>query len=363
MMTVRLPSASLVVRPLLAGLGLLALQPALALEFELPTNGDTVVGELRLISATPDNTLHDLARYYDIGYLDITLANPRVNEWTPGNALIVLPTQYILPPKPWRGIVLNIPQRRLYYFPPAKRGETAKVHTFPVSISREGWSTPLGQTRIVAKHKDPGWLVPQSIKAEHEADTGVPFPDYFPPGPDNPMGMLALQTGFQSIFIHGTNKPWGVGMRVSHGCLHLYPEDAEAMFAMVPVGTPVRVLNQPVVAGVKDGEPLLAAYPVVSEYPGTPAAADGARAALQALAVKPRKTLLEQVDWSAVKRMLKQATSIPTPVQHDAPQLADRLLMLDLEHHTHPPYGADANDARVPERPGTEATEPRASVR
>ncbi len=363
MMIARCPSLSSAVRPLLAGLGLLAMQPASALEFDLPADGDTVVGELRLISTTPDNTLHDLARFYDIGYLDITLANPRVNEWTPGNALIVLPTQYILPSKPWRGIVLNIPQRRLYYFPPVKRGEPAKVHTFPVSISREGWSTPLGQTRIVAKHKDPGWVVPQSIKAEHEASSGTPFPDYFPPGPDNPMGMLALQTGFKSIFIHGTNKPWGVGMRLSHGCLHLYPEDAETMFSMVPAGTPVRIVNQPVVAGVKDGAPLLAVYPAVSEYAETPAAIDSARAALQAVISRQHKGATGQVDWALVKRLVKQPTSIPTPVQPDAPLLADRLLMLDLEHHTHPPYGADANDARVPERPDEAQREPRASTR
>ncbi len=221
-----------------------ALAPATrAATFALPTDGSNMVGEIRVVTlADPRNTLLDIGRHFDLGYNEITAANPGVSVWMPGaGTRIVVPTEFILPPKPWVGIVVDVPQRRLYYFPTPRPGEPARVITFPVGIARPGWPTPLGSTRIIAKYKDPSWIVPKDILQEHHQEGDARFPSYFPPGPGNPMGMLAMQTGFPAIFIHGTNRPWGVGMEVSHGCVHLYPEDAADLFPRLPVGTPVRV--------------------------------------------------------------------------------------------------------------------------
>lgn len=322
-----------------------------ALEFSLPTGGDTVVGEAFVVTPTPENTLFDLARYFDTGALDITLSNPQLDPWVPGaDRRVIIPTEYILPPKPWRGIVVNIPQRRLFYFPPTVAGRPATVITFPVSIAREGWSTPLGDTRVVGKYRDPAWIVPRSIKTEHEAG-GEPFPDYFPPGADNPMGMLAIQTGFRGIFIHGTNKPWGLGLRQSHGCLHLYPEDAVQLFGQVSAGLPVRIENRPLVVGVRHGSVVMARYPTVTEYPDTPVGLETLRARLAALparAVPP-----EALDWSRAKAVLRSGSALPVPLAIGSPLPAQRLADVPARSYPHPPYGSDANQARPPARPGS----------
>ncbi|MGL6070133.1 L,D-transpeptidase family protein, partial [Craterilacuibacter sp.] len=247
---------------------LMAAAGAQAQVFDLPDNGDTVVGAPQVVTIEAEgNSLFDLARHYGTGFMEITLANPGVNVWTPAaNARVVLPTQYVLPPTPWQGVVVNIPQRRLFYFLPDKKGQPRQVYTVPLGIAREGWSTPLGETKLVAKIQDPGWTPPDSIKAEHFERDGEVLPNYVPPGEDNPMGMLALQTGFKSIFIHGTNKPWGLGTRASHGCLHLYPENAAELVKLLPRGVPIRIINAPLMAGVLDGKPVMVSYPQVDEY-------------------------------------------------------------------------------------------------
>ncbi|MBV8467827.1 MAG: L,D-transpeptidase family protein, partial [Burkholderiales bacterium] len=174
-----------------------------AATYVLPTNHDTVVGDVHVVQVHGDSTLLDVMRHYDVGYDEIVSANPSVSVWTPDTAAqVVVPSKYALPPKPWAGIVINIPQRRLFYFPAAKHHEQPVVMTYPISIAREGWATPLGETRVIAKYRDPAWFVPDSIRAEHLREEGVELPEYFPPGPDNPMGMLALQTGFPGIYIH-----------------------------------------------------------------------------------------------------------------------------------------------------------------
>ena len=231
---------------LVAGCACTVAVSAQAATFALPADGNTIVGHVRVVTDIGKNTLFDIMRHFDLGYEEIVAANPGVSVWVPGqHQKIVAPTEFILPPKPWVGIVINVPQRRLYYFPKPKKGEAPQVMTFPLSIFRPGWPTPLGRTRIIAKYRDPNWIVPKSIQEEHRKEGESQFPSYFPPGPDNPMGMLAMQTGFPEIFIHGTSEPWGVGMRTSHGCFHLYPEDAAQLFPALPVGTPVRIINEP----------------------------------------------------------------------------------------------------------------------
>ena len=240
---------------------------AVAAVFPLPPESVDIVGKLQVARAGYEDTLADLARRYGLGQDEILWANPQVDKWLPGDgAPLVLPTRYILPDAPREGLVVNLPEMRLYYYPKPARGEQPVVTTHPVSVGRMDWSTPLGLTKVAAKTKDPAWYPPASVRAEHAAD-GDPLPDVVPPGPDNPLGAFALRLGLPGYLIHGTNRPYGVGMRVTHGCLRMYPEDIERLFPQVPVGTPVRLLNQPVKAALIADTLFLEVHPPLDELP------------------------------------------------------------------------------------------------
>ncbi|PIE46172.1 MAG: hypothetical protein CSA45_00410 [Gammaproteobacteria bacterium] len=222
---------------------------AQAAEFILPPKGINVVGKAFLVKSKASETLLDIAREYGVGYQEIVKANPSVDRWYPGdNTPIVIPTRYILPDTPRSGLVLNLPEMRIYYYPPAKKDELPKVITHPVGIGRMDWQTPRGITRIIEKKVNPTWTPPASIKAEHAAK-GDPLPNVVPAGPDNPLGTRAMRLGIRGYLIHGTNKPYGVGMRVSHGCIRMRREDVESLFNQVPRGTTVRIINQPLKIG------------------------------------------------------------------------------------------------------------------
>lgn len=321
-----------------------------ATTFAIPPDGSSVVGRIRVITPGAHNTLLDIARHFDLGYHEITWANPDVDPWVPGAATpVVIPTQFILPPKPWLGIVVNIPQRRLYYFPPAT-DSAPQVMTLPVSIAREGWSTPLGNTTVIAKYKDPAWFVPKSIREEKIREGEIDFPTYFPPGPDNPMGMLAVRIGFDGIFIHGTNRPWGVGMRTSHGCLHLYPEDALTLFPLMKPGIPVRVINTPFMAGTDAGQLLITSYESVPEYPTSNDDFTQAVLALEPYLLPGIEVIGEpyEVDWDRLQTLLGRNVVIPTPVNLGSPPPEQLLTGIAVEPYIRTPYGEDANNASPP---------------
>jgi L,D-transpeptidase ErfK/SrfK len=243
-----------------------AISPASAAIYDLPPEGHDVIGEVSTIVSTYDDTLVDIARRHGLGYQDIVRANPTVNVWVPGEGTqIVLPNRFVLPPGQRTGLILNLAEYRMYYFPEPKAGETAKVHTYPMSIGRMDWETPLGRTQIVAMAKNPAWYPPQSVRDEHAAD-GDPLPRIVPPGPENPLGTRALRLGLPGYLIHGTNRPAGVGMRVSHGCIRMFPEDVEFLFDRIPVKTSVRIIDVPVKIGW-DGEELVAEIHQLLEVP------------------------------------------------------------------------------------------------
>ncbi len=222
---------------------------AVATVFELPEDpNEGVIGDPTkpfYTHAKEEDTLLDVARRYDIGQNEILLLNPGVDRWLPGTKVdIFIPTSRVLPDTPREGITLNLLEYRVYYFRPDKK----MVETHPVSIGRQDWNTPIGKTKIVQKKANPTWTPPESIKKEH-LEKGDPLPGVVPAGPDNPLGLFALRLGIPGYLIHGTNKPYGVGMRVSHGCVRMYPEDIEKLFPEVKVGTPVYIVNQPVKVG------------------------------------------------------------------------------------------------------------------
>jgi L,D-transpeptidase ErfK/SrfK len=222
--------------------------------FLLESAAQSVVGAPQIVYPSEENTLSDLAREYGLGYDEIIAANPDVDPWMPGERTpVLLPTQYVIPDVPREGIVLNIASKRLFYFPEVAEGQPQSVMTYPIGIGRIGWETPLGTTVVVSKATDPHWYVPASVRREH-TELGNPLPSVVPPGPDNPLGAYVLKLEMPGYLIHGTNQPYGVGMRVSHGCIRLYPENIELLFSMVEPGVPVRIINEPYLLGRSNGE-------------------------------------------------------------------------------------------------------------
>lgn len=239
--------------------------PLASHEFSFDPARDDVVGALQVITAGKDDTLSDIARRFNLGYEEIVSANPHIDPWLPGvGTKIVIPTQFVLPDAPRQGIVINLAAMRLFYFPKAKAGEPQKVVTHPVGIGRVQWKTPEGVTRVASKKENPAWIPPLSIRKEH-AKNGDPLPAIVPPGPDNPMGTHVLKLDWPSYAIHGTDKPPSIGLRGSHGCLRMYPEDIVGIYNDVPVGTPVRVVNQPRLLGWRDHKLYLQTYPILED--------------------------------------------------------------------------------------------------
>ena len=246
-------------------LGWLSASAAQATVYPLPPPDNDVIGQVKVIYATKDDTLLDIARRHSLGYDEMVHANPGLDRWAPGEGTpVVLPTRYILPDTPREGLILNIAELRLYYYPKAGADGERVVYTYPVSIGRMDWKTPMGITKVVAKDVDPAWRPPPSIKAEHAAEGDI-LPDVIPGGPDNPLGRYAMRLGVPGYLIHSTNKPHGIGMRVTHGCVRMYPEDIEGLFGMVPIGTPVRLIDQPVKVGRINGHWLVEAHEPLEE--------------------------------------------------------------------------------------------------
>lgn len=234
---------------------------------------DEVFGEVRVITARYEDTFVSLARTYNVGYEALRRANPDVDPWLPGEGTeITIPTRFVLPRAAHKGIVVNVAELRIYYFPsdsgPPPEGVAPgarRVITHPISVGRMDWSTPLGTTTVTGKTANPSWYPPQSIRDEHAARNDI-LPRVVPPGPDNPLGQHALRLGLPGYLIHGTNKPSGVGMRVTHGCIRMFPEDIEALYKTVPAGTVVQIVNQAVKLGwTADGGLYLEAHPALLE--------------------------------------------------------------------------------------------------
>ena len=230
---------------------------------------DSIIGDppyqVKYVAAKYEDTLIDIAVAHHLGQEEIVLANPSVDRWLPGAGTPVrIPTSFILPNAPRQGIVVNLPEMRIYYYP-----DKSRVVTYAVGVGRENnWKTPLGRTQIVGKMENPSWTPPPSIIAEHLAEGDV-LESYYPPGPDNPLGLFAFRLGIPGYLIHSTQKTNGIGMRVSHGCMRMYPADIEKFFPTVKVGTPVNIVNQSIKVGWYHDTLYMEVYPEMEETPAT----------------------------------------------------------------------------------------------
>jgi L,D-transpeptidase ErfK/SrfK len=292
-------------------------------KFELMPDQD-VVGALQITKSTKEDTLTDIARRFNVGYEEIVRANPKVDPWIPGEGTeVVVPTQFVIPNAVREGIVINVPQMRLFYFPPAKKGEPQVVYTHPIGIGRVGWATPQGSTKVVRRQKDPTWRPTASIIKEHKEERGEELPRVVGPGPDNPLGRYAFYLGWPTYMIHGTNKPAGVGLRSSHGCIRLYPEDIELLFNMVPVGTKVTVVNEPFVFGFQNDKLYLQAFDVLEDdtRDWQKAQKKLVSKAIGADIQKELKKRNEQVSWDLVATVGHDPRGIPLVISEGGESL------------------------------------------
>ena len=284
-----------------------------AVSFTPAHPGDSLIGAVEKIQAEYEDTLPDIARANGLGFREIKLANPGVDTWLPGDGTeIVLPTLFVLPDAPRVGIVLNIPEMRLYYYPPEnpEQEQASAVVTHPIGIGRQGWATPYLNTRIIQKKTRPSWYPPESIRKEH-AEQGDPLPRRVPPGPDNPLGNYAMRLGQPEYIIHGTNKPFGIGMRVSHGCIRLYPEDIKSLYQRVKLKTPVRIVNQPYKVGRHGSRLYLEAHPYLEE--DTEQFQANLTSVVEGL-ISITGDAGYQVDWDLAKSVIAESNGIPVEI-------------------------------------------------
>ena len=276
--------------------------------YELPPEGFDVVGAVSTITARHEDTLVDIARRHGLGYQDIVRANPDLNPWLPGEgAEVILPTRFILPPGPREGVVLNLAEYRLYYFPAPKDGQRAYVMTYPISIGRMDWETPLGLTEVISKVVDPAWYPPKSVREEHAAD-GDPLPAVVPPGPQNPLGRFAMRLSMPGYLIHSTNRPAGVGMRVSHGCIRMFPEDIEFLFDRVDINTKVRIINEPLKFGWSGDELVMESHPLLEESDKDPLTS------VTELFITATGDRSGKLDWHLAEEVVGRSDGIPIAV-------------------------------------------------
>ena len=285
--------------------GLFAVQPT-----SVTAAGSAMIGSQGSYVVREDDTLLDIAVAQDLGYIELLLANPGVDPWVPKlGQLLVLPQSHLLPDAPRKGIVVNLAELRLYYFP---EGDDARVLSYPIGIGRAHYETPTGRTVITKKRMNPSWIPPKSVRNENPE-----LPEIVPPGPENPLGDHALNLGWRQYAIHGTNRIYGVGRRVSHGCIRLYPKDIADLFERVEVGTEVTVVDQVVKIGWVGDALFLEVYPTTLQTDAlietgrlTPYAPPDVAATVLRFAGDKRDLL----DWTVIRQVAQERRGIPVRI-------------------------------------------------
>jgi L,D-transpeptidase ErfK/SrfK len=264
---------------------------------EFYAGDNEVIGTMKSYVIKESDSLIELARKYDLGYNEIAEANVKMDPFIPDlGAIVRIPTFWVLPNLPReQGIIINLSELRLYYYP--YRGAKF-VFTFPIGIGDEGSETPIGSFTIIEKRVNPVWYVPKSIQEERPG-----FPSQVPAGPDNPLGTHALRLSIGPVLIHGTNKPWGTGRRVSHGCIRLYPEDIPELYQLAPLGTKVVIVRQPVKLGLKNGRIFLEVH-----------RGEDIDYFQEAMKLVMARKLLSRVDTVKVSRVVREKTGIPEEI-------------------------------------------------
>jgi L,D-transpeptidase ErfK/SrfK len=271
----------------------------------VPASGELpgLVGRVQYHKVRAGETLLDVARDAGLGFHEVRDANPAVDEWVPPpGAEVVVPSRWILPRSRYRGLVVNIPEMRMYVFPTdARPGELVPLRTWAVGIGTEDAPSPIGPFTIRSKDANPTWIVPDSILRTMDNPQRV-----VPPGPDNPMGAYRIRLSHGAYAIHGTNDPWSIGRLTTHGCIRLYPEDLEVLYPRVDPGMPGELVYQPVKIGVREGRVYVEVhadvYSRIRDFDGY------ARAEMKKAGVEPR------IDLDLFRAAVKAKRGVPVDV-------------------------------------------------
>jgi L,D-transpeptidase ErfK/SrfK len=276
----------------------------------LPFSDDALVGQARRVHLDKATPVLEVARRYAVGVHELVRANPKLPALAsgriPAGTELLVPTQFVLPDAPRRGIVVNLAEMRLYYFPESNTWRAASVLTFPAAVGRDEWETPTGETVVAERITDPEWYPPASIR-EEAAAKGEVLPEVVPAGPDNPLGKYALRLGWRKHLIHGTNDPRSIGKPATHGCIRLYPEDMAALFEYVREGTPVTLVDQPYKVGASDGALYLETHADLN-------GGGDRRSVLRKIEQWARAREDRRIDRAAVERALAKPTEMPVKV-------------------------------------------------
>lgn len=285
-----------------------------ALKFPLPANHDDLFGRIQMTRVEPDDDFSSIARRYDVGYYELLEANPGVDTDTPNpGTVLIIPSQYLLPNVPRKGIVINLVAMRLFYFPKGK----PYFYTYPIGIGKKGWDTPLGVLHIIEKIKNPIWIVPDSVM-KYRREHNDPVDKIMKSGPDNPLGKYAMRLSHPTFLIHGTNEPSSVGRRSSAGCIHLYPKDIKALFKMTPNKTQVFIMNRPYMVGWSRHRLYLKAHLPLEEQrkklSNVPVVVLNLIAGFTEEQKKGNPANVT-VNWAKASEVLKEHTGVPTMIQ------------------------------------------------
>ncbi|PZO84534.1 MAG: hypothetical protein DI626_08215 [Micavibrio aeruginosavorus] len=322
--------------------------------YAAPVYQKDYVGEMEIYRSNYEDTLVHLARKHGLGFVEMRAANPKLDPWIPGDgARVVLPTQSLLPDAPREGIVINLPEMKLYLF--EKPGEAPIVYS--ISPGREGLNTPVGSTTVQSKRANPTWTpTPRMIK---EDPTLKPF---YPAGPDNPMGTHALYLGWPEMRIHGTNKPYAIGRRASSGCIRMYPEAIKDIFQRVPVGTKVTSVDQPVKVGWIKDKMYVEVSPTqeqslrveeLGEFKSYEITTEDMKRI-----TKKAGPDADKIDWDAVRKAVREHRGYPVAVlergsasgTHVRDEIEDKLMEADASDKAK----AEADKAKIAEKAAAE---------
>lgn len=287
-------------------------RPVVAHRFSLDDPSySTVIGEPTRYTVPDDKTLYEVARHHGLGINQVAEAFPDFDlVHPPAGETLELPTWWIPPDSDYQGLVINVPELRLYYFPSTSPGT---VVTYPVGLGRDDWRSPIGRFKVVEKTVNPAWLIPESIRAEHIRERGDSRTVIAGGDPENPLGHYRLRLDLPLYGIHGTNVPWGIGMEVTHGCVRLYPEDIERLFAMVPVGAPGQFVYQPVKVGARGGHVYVEVHPDVYDT--------NFNYLQEALRLLAAKGWSSRVNWQLLAQAIEEKRGAPTRISEDASPL------------------------------------------
>lgn len=278
---------------------------ALATTYDLPPSDHAIIGQVQYGTANHGDNAINMAQRFDLGFNAIENANPDLDLTRGFNAgtKLKIPTQHLLPNEARKGIIINLPEMRMYYFPK----DSSKIYTYPIGIGKMGKTIPITRAAITRKATNPTWTPPDSIR-EFNLEQGIVLPQVMPPGPDNPLGQYAIYMSIPTYLIHSTIFPASIGKRASFGCIRMYESDIEEFFPTVNRGVPVAVINQPVKIGWQYDHLYLETHQPLEEHEGaTEATLPGV---VQALTDSTQHQAV-LIDWQLVSYLVQEKDGLP----------------------------------------------------